>query len=635
MENVSADREQPLAASAEEVDATSIFDHGGAQRFRLPCAASTPTATPNSQVCPIKDYLPICNELLFDIGMQLREQRGGSLSLVSLNSFAGEAATPLDADLYRAEAFLRWLLRTHVCIASLKLQDGWLMAHSQVILEELSGNSRLRKLKVIFPFAVSIAAVIPRLRHLEELDCFIYPNIAAVVANISALLRNTTCLTSLVITAPSESSQPPKTLIDALAANTTLKHLEMWACYDTTEPPGCLGEYLMSNRLITNLALCGEAIDREELSLDEALVRNSTLSTLKIFRLCGGETTARFFTRILAECTSIRKLTFGGLRDKHASISEDTITRCAEALAQNDTLEELELPYFLWHPQNWIAFFAFLPRNKHLKKLEVSIHDDREIETFLPVLRAWTKADTPGRVSFGSLMPTPEAAYFMRFKAFSALTIGYELEPSVRVSALKRLPQSDHFTSMSLSLYQADERLFSSLAKYVRATTALRKLGLCIGTSSECTAYSTCWTLLLESISANTSITVLSISGDGNFEFEDRLAATIGLSRYTACTLEKVSRHPGLIIELAKKKGIAVGEVTRMIRSRLQSVQGLHDFMRFTGVVKERVTCASPVDGCSMQLEDLNNDCWRLLRRYLSIDDVRRFTVGKAGQLHD
>ncbi|KAL1479129.1 hypothetical protein MTO96_052120 [Rhipicephalus appendiculatus] len=64
-----------------------------------------------------------------------------------------------------------------------------------------------------------------------------------------------------------------------------------------------------------------------------------------------------------------------------------------------------------------------------------------------------------------------------------------------------------------------------------------------------------------------------------------------------------------------------------MIRSRLSVVEGLHDFMRLTGVVKGCVTCAPPVEGCSMQLQDLGNDCWRLVRRYLSFDDVKCSTV--------
>ncbi|KAH7946946.1 hypothetical protein HPB52_006204 [Rhipicephalus sanguineus] len=115
----------------------------------------------------------------------------------------------------------------------------------------------------------------------------------------------------------------------------------------------------------------------------------------------------------------------------------------------------------------------------------------------------------------------------------------------------------------------------------------------------------------------------------GLVELASAFNQTAALDWYTAIALEKVSRRPALVRVLAEKEGIAADEVARIIRSRLRSVEGLHDFMRLTGVVKEGVTCAPPVNGFSIQLHDLNNDCWRLLRRYLSFDDVKRFTVAK------
>ncbi|KAL1422467.1 hypothetical protein MTO96_022105 [Rhipicephalus appendiculatus] len=199
----------------------------------------------------------------------------------------------------------------------------------------------------------------------------------------------------------------------------------------------------------------------------------------------------------------------------------------------------------------------------------------------------------------------------MRFRTFSEIEIDGKL--SVKVSALQRLPALDHFTSLSLSLYEADQRLFSSLAKYIRATTVLQELRLCV-TSPGDAAYSSCWSLLLESISANTMQHCISL------DFKQW---------YMANALEKLSRSPALVRELAQKEGIVADEVARAIRRRLRNVEGLHDFMRLTGVVKECVTCEPPVDGCSVQLEDLNDDCWRLVRRYLSFDDVKRFTTGE------
>lgn len=67
-------------------------------------------------------------------------------------------------------------------------------------------------------------------------------------------------------------------------------------------------------------------------------------------------------------------LTLGGLRDEYVNIPEVTLRRYVEALAQNETLEELTFSYALWHPNNWITFFALLLKNNHLKKLEVSHH---------------------------------------------------------------------------------------------------------------------------------------------------------------------------------------------------------------------------------------------------------------------
>ncbi|KAL3244419.1 hypothetical protein MRX96_002187 [Rhipicephalus microplus] len=81
------------------------------------------------------------------------------------------------------------------------------------------------------------------------------------------------------------------------------------------------------------------------------------------------------------------------------------------------------------------------------------------------------------------------------------------------------------------------------------------------------------------------------------------------LDWYAANALEKVSRRPVLVRELAEKEGLAVDEVAKMLRSRLVSVDG-----------NERLYETD---------RHLNVDCWRLVRRYLSFDDVKRCPVAK------
>ncbi|KAH7944283.1 hypothetical protein HPB52_017935 [Rhipicephalus sanguineus] len=267
MESLSAESKQAwISAFPGRVD--NFFGGHGAEHFPFRCAAKNPTETRNDQVCLINGYLPIYNELLYDIGMELRQQRGGSLSLVCFRPEEPDVMPPPDADLNRSNTFLRWLLRIHVCIDGLKLQYKWVTAHSQVFLEELPENCRLKKLRVQFPFGDTVqthfATLLPRLRCLEELYIYMSPSTDVLAAAVSELLRTTTSLTSL-------NSQPPKIFIDALAANKTLKSLEMWANWNTDELPGTLGEYVRGNGLLTKLALLGEETDREKLLLDAAL----------------------------------------------------------------------------------------------------------------------------------------------------------------------------------------------------------------------------------------------------------------------------------------------------------------------------------------------------------------------------
>ncbi|KAL1478367.1 hypothetical protein MTO96_035065 [Rhipicephalus appendiculatus] len=409
------------------------------------------------------------------------------------------------------------------------------MSHSQVVLPELPENSRLKKLTLHFyrddAVQTQITTLLTRLRTLgrAEITFIRCRNTDALVNAVSALLTSTTSLTSLVFEASHHQSQPPKTFIDALVANSTLKSVELTTHWMTAEPPGHLGEYVRSNRLLTSLSVYGYDVDHKELLLDEAVIHNGTLSTLQAFSVCGGEESVRFLTRILGECAALKKLHIAWARQPYAKISGATLTRCAEALAENKTLEVLTLPYSFWHSSNWIAFFALLPRNKHLKKLQVTSRDIKEYETLPDVLEALAQSDSLARVTFGDYI-LRLGVNLMHFRVFSS--IGIFGEESVQVNALQRLHTLCHFTRVTLNLSDAGERVFSALAKYIRETTVLRELSLTVTSSYLPPNTSTGWTLLFESMSSNASVSDLDIYSNGNFEYNDHLARIIGHSRY-------------------------------------------------------------------------------------------------------
>ncbi|KAH7950654.1 hypothetical protein HPB51_028315 [Rhipicephalus microplus] len=557
MESVAPETEQQVSPSvfAERGDARALVDCAEDDRYRPVCTSS------KDQVCQISNGLPYCNRLLFDIGLELREQRGGSLSLVTIDVNLEPLPGPESC---RATPFLRWLLQNHVCITAFDLWNSPSKPHGEIVLQELPENYRIKNLT---------------LQIMEE---------------------------------------------DGSAHTHVAKHLPRLSSLETLS---CSGGQL---------------------------------------GIMGG---------LLVVAMSHARVLLG--------VSE-------------------QLPYSLWHQNNWISFFEMLPRNKHLKKFDVTHRFPQDYRTLLPVLEALARTKQSANVSFGPYVHGTGVNFF-QFSVFSS--IGLTGDESVQVDALRQLPAFEYFTSLSVDVFDGEELLFSALAKYIRETSVLQKLRLTVTSPQdpEKTATSMCWALLFASMAANTSISDLDILTNGSFRHNDCLTRIIRYSSYisrvsfqentglgnatkfvsllseaigdnyvllevdlhgakvgvdakwcffairettrrncglveraaafnqtapldwhTACALEKVAGTPALVRELARKAGVAAAEAAGSLRSRLESVEGLHDFMRLAGVVRDRVACSPPAEGCGTRLHDLSDTCWRLVRSYLSFDDVKR-----------
>ncbi|KAH7967550.1 hypothetical protein HPB52_000064 [Rhipicephalus sanguineus] len=92
--------------------------------------------------------------------------------------------------------------------------------------------------------------------------------------------------------------------------------------------------------------------------------------------------------------------------------------------------------------------------------------------------------------------------------------------------------------------------------------------------------------------------------------------------RYSAAALERIcKRHAELLEDLAELVEVSVAEIAGMAHRHLQKTASLDEYMRITGVVKERVVCHPREDG-RVQLDDLGEVCWQMVRRFLMLDDV-------------
>lgn len=104
--------------------------------------------------------------------------------------------------------------------------------------------------------------------------------------------------------------------------------------------------------------------------------------------------------------------------------------------------------------------------------------------------------------------------------------------------------------------------------------------------------------------------------------------------RRCALALEWMHGHPELVEEVAWLEGVEQAQAAAMVWDGLRSMAGLHEFMRLTGVLRDRVLCHAREDG-RMQLGALNEDCWGAVRHHLKLRDVKESTARLPGQLFE
>ncbi|KAH8037461.1 hypothetical protein HPB51_010988 [Rhipicephalus microplus] len=258
MENHSVKRARlSTSVSLERGDTSGVLDRERVDDYRPQCTAS------KDQFCQINNYLWSCNKLLFNIGVEIREQRGGSLSLVSTEMMALNLTPASSTDSYRATLFLVWLLKTHICITDFKLTNDSINSLIMLVLLELGESFPLKKLTLRFTgndaTHADLMTVLPRLRSLEELRCDgISRSSDPIMDAVSVLLRTTTCLTSLAFYTCVDGKRVTLRLMARNRENVPS------AAHAPTPPPSCYGEVESDGALAAFSAACALAEDKEE-----------------------------------------------------------------------------------------------------------------------------------------------------------------------------------------------------------------------------------------------------------------------------------------------------------------------------------------------------------------------------------
>ncbi|XP_077523345.1 uncharacterized protein LOC144134268 [Amblyomma americanum] len=94
------------------------------------------------------------------------------------------------------------------------------------------------------------------------------------------------------------------------------------------------------------------------------------------------------------------------------------------------------------------------------------------------------------------------------------------------------------------------------------------------------------------------------------------------MTSHCARALEFVSDHPKFAEMVADRAAVKCDEAKAMIRRALYTITDMNGFLRAACVVKHRVECCARRDG-QMQLDELNDDCWLHVRKYIMVADVQ------------
>lgn len=391
----------------------------------------------------------------------------------------------------------------------------------------------------------------------------------------------------------------------------------------------------LSTTDLVRLGICADVV-----TWLEAISQNSTLEYVTLgFGMCTAEQWGSFF-RTLSKERNLKMVTIdvqeneyrhlaGVVRDLERSGSEEKVS--IEAPCSIDTLalsdckrcSKLEAHVKISSDPNFLPVFQQLPTFSHLNTLSLRMECwDSAISYHVAEYIATTSTLLKLLIQFSYTFDTPESVKWWRALSQSLL-----------------LNRSITELVIGVDVTLCEDVIF--LADAVIQGAAIRKICLLYWPASPLRCFIG---RLRAGIFKNRTLCSATIGDfhERNYEewaddwfavcdtarrnsgFVARAAQFLNharCDRLCAAGLDRVSRHPALLAELAEVLSIDKVEAARVVRQKWRCIEGLHDFMRLAGVVKEQVTCLPRQDGRT-QLDGLNQDCWAHVRRYLELDDV-------------
>ncbi|KAL1421588.1 hypothetical protein MTO96_023023 [Rhipicephalus appendiculatus] len=303
--------------------------------------------------------------------------------------------------------------------------------------------------------------------------------------------------------------------------------------------------------------------------------------------------------------TTIKELYCTSLIEAGDPVLNTFMTALSKLLMGSSSLESLHLVNFPLQARLADSLFTALKHQYQLKQLDL--------------LASSLQCDT---------YPHDLAEYLATTTKLSVLVVDMK-NYLVGKAVLEGVSKNSSIEDLFLNDFTGNQESVAIVARIISGNRVLRKLTVSTRDNTEPgmhTIYDSWIPALIENETLEKVIFPLSKRRRGGTgvlwpELLDLLKASL-YDRYVNAALEHVSEYPALLDEVAERVKMDQSQLAILVRDRLKETKSLDGFMRVTGVVKHSVLCHPSDDGC-IQLDVLNDDCWRHIRQYLYIDDVK------------
>lgn len=464
---------------------------------------------------------------------------------------------------------------------------------------------------------------------LKSIDFCSTAKLEKLVSTIAAI----TTLEKLAVNIPIYGSEGTAIFADVVARNTALRSLSV-----------ILPEWW-------DLSTFNDHISGDQQHRDDrirrwacALAKNSTLTDLTLDTL-GFEQ---------EECCSFFRAVAGSTRLQHVTVQRLLDNRCASMVCRTirdgnlagrvtikghalSTSNVAELPecrevecvslhsYSPIHANNICTAFSILGSCSHIRTLCIKLHNDCFTESIHITLSQYLRAAKNLR----------DLQLYISWQSYIGPYSRADGDQSYLISALS--------SGITLSKFTFDGPLLSeedclSLSKAILRSRTLHQLSLSMGPDTS-TYNGRLLRCLAPRATENYSLLHVSVEANDESDEDSKILAEVtrrnsslvtraacfvmgNRTNYCARTVELVAEHPKLVELVQKKASVRETQAKEMTRRALTSIASLNEFMKAASVVKDRVECIAQ-QGTRMQIDDLNEYCWRNIRKYIKVADVQ------------